>query len=75
MILSTHHLGFLTNYKILTKRVDESSQRLRMSVFHGWHQHPPKEAGGKFLYLFPQKLASKNRNIQFWKSKYPVFEN
>jgi hypothetical protein len=34
--------------------VGESSQRLRMSVFRGWHQHPPKEGGGKLLYLSPK---------------------
>ena len=34
--------------------VGESSQRLRMSVFRGWHQLPPKEGGGKLLYLSPK---------------------
>jgi hypothetical protein len=34
--------------------VGESSQRLSMSVFRGWHQHPPKEGGGKLLYLSPK---------------------
>jgi hypothetical protein len=34
--------------------VGESSQRLRMSVFHGWHQQPLKDGGGKLLYLSPK---------------------
>ena len=34
--------------------VGESSQRLSMSVFRGWHQLPPKEGGGKLLYLSPK---------------------
>jgi hypothetical protein len=51
-ILSTHHLVFLINHKILTKKVDESSQRVRMSLFCGWHQLPSKEGGGSF-YNYP----------------------
>jgi hypothetical protein len=33
-----------------------------MSMFHGWHQHPPKEEGRKLLYLPPpqKKLAVGN---------------
>jgi hypothetical protein len=43
------------------KEVGESSQKLRMSVFCGWHQHPPKEGGGgEILYLSPPKLAVRN---------------
>jgi hypothetical protein len=39
-----------------------------MSVFHGWHHHPPKK-GGESLYTCPSKtsrweLFSKNWNIQ-----------
>jgi hypothetical protein len=68
-ILSTHHLGFLTNHKILTKRGWGSSQRVRMSVFRGWHQQPLKEGGRSFYTCPPKtsrwKLASKNWNIQF----------
>jgi hypothetical protein len=40
--------------------VGESSQRLSISVFRGWHQLLPKEGGGKLLYLPPQKLAVEN---------------
>jgi hypothetical protein len=49
--------------------VGESSQRLRMSVFHGWHQQPPKEGGESFYTCPPKtscwKLASKNWNIRY----------
>jgi hypothetical protein len=42
-----------------------------MSVFHGWHEHPPKE-GGESFYTCPLKtrrwkLASKNWNIRYLK--------
>jgi hypothetical protein len=59
-ILSTHHLGFLTNHKILTKR--------------GWREHtkaydeciswvapaPSKGGTGKAFILVPEKLAVGN---------------
>jgi hypothetical protein len=27
---------------------------LEMSMFHGWHQHPPKEGGGSFYTYTPK---------------------
>jgi hypothetical protein len=59
-ILSTHHLGFLTNHKILTKRgcgeltnaLNECISWMTPTTSKGWR--------GKGFILVPQKLAVGN---------------
>jgi hypothetical protein len=46
----------LKPHKVVLRRAHKG---LEMSMFRGWHQHPPKEGGGSF-YTCPQKLAIGN---------------
>jgi hypothetical protein len=64
-ILSTHHLGFLTNHKILTKR-GWGELTKAYDEFISWVAPVLSKGGrGKAFILAPQKLASKNWNIRF----------
>jgi hypothetical protein len=59
-ILSTHHLGFLTNHKILTKR-DWGELRKAYDECISWvASATSKEERGKDFILVPQKLAVEN---------------
>jgi hypothetical protein len=48
-ILSTQTWISHKSYKPHKKVLGRAHKGLGMSVFHGWHQHPPKEGGGKLL--------------------------
>jgi hypothetical protein len=59
-ILSTHHLGFLTNHKILTNRGwGELTKALNECI--SWVSSAASKGGrGKAFILVPQKLAVGN---------------
>jgi hypothetical protein len=52
-ILSTQTCISHKSHKPHKEVMGGAHKGLEMSVFRGWHQRPPKEGGGKILYLSP----------------------
>jgi hypothetical protein len=48
------------SHKLHKEVLGRAHKVLEMSVFHGWHQHPPKEGGEEAFILVPQKLVVGN---------------
>jgi hypothetical protein len=59
-ILSTHHLGFLTNHKILTKRGWGELTKASDECISWVAPAASKGGRGKAFILVPQKLAIGN---------------
>jgi hypothetical protein len=59
-ILSTHHLGFLTNHKILTKRGWGELTKAQDECISWVAPAPSKGGRRKSFILVPQKLAVEN---------------
>jgi hypothetical protein len=59
-ILSTHHLGFLTNHKILTKRGWGELTKAYDECISWVALATSKEVRGKAFILVPPKLAIEN---------------
>jgi hypothetical protein len=56
-ILSTQNWISHKSHKPDKEVLERAHKGLGMSMFHGWHQHPPKEGGEKAFILVHKKLA------------------